>query len=333
MVCKVYIRTVMSEKRKLYSAGKPPSCTRCLLSRRLAKTEKKRKDRSASFRQAVSTTMASRFETDTDHLQHLTLDRVEDATSHAKVALDVAHALVDPTADDRPPDFAPPEPDDRHSDRDEPKAPREDHDDASKPDVLGVPPDPDSAPGDEHDVPSHRADSAADHLAHVQEDVVHAVHGEVVADDTPHHAVMPALVDGHVDAVSLAVPVSAAHPAHLTVIMPPGQMAHMASQAVEQPIKKKRKTYSNEEERRKARILKNRRTAEESRQRRMKKMKDLEEFAASSQVREKELQEETRILRVQIQTLEQMVNEKDAIIAQKDAEIQRFREKLHMKQT
>lgn len=64
-------------------------------------------------------------------------------------------------------------------------------------------------------------------------------------------------------------------------------------------------------------------------------MKELEEFVENSMVREKELQEEARIAKVQLQaiseSLEQVVNEKNAIIAQKDAEIQRLQEKLQLK--
>lgn len=67
----------------------------------------------------------------------------------------------------------------------------------------------------------------------------------------------------------------------------------------------------------------------------MKRMKELEERVENSAIREKELEEEARIAKMQLQTisesLEQLVNEKDAIIAQKDAEIQRLQQKLQMK--
>ncbi|ABW98081.1 hypothetical protein HAN_2g257 (nucleomorph) [Hemiselmis andersenii] len=60
--------------------------------------------------------------------------------------------------------------------------------------------------------------------------------------------------------------------------------------------RRKRRNFTNDEERRIARILKNRRTAEESRQRRIQKMKDLENFAASLDQREKKLREENQFL-------------------------------------
>mmetsp|Transcript_38953 Transcript_38953/g.97538 ORF Transcript_38953/g.97538 Transcript_38953/m.97538 type:complete len:206 (-) Transcript_38953:1013-1630(-) len=60
--------------------------------------------------------------------------------------------------------------------------------------------------------------------------------------------------------------------------------------------RRKRRNFTTDEERRIARILKNRRTAEESRQRRIQKMKDLENFAASLDEREKKLREENQFL-------------------------------------
>jgi hypothetical protein len=60
--------------------------------------------------------------------------------------------------------------------------------------------------------------------------------------------------------------------------------------------RRRRRKFNTDEERRIARILKNRRTAEESRQRRIQKMKDLEIFAASFEEREKKLREEIQYL-------------------------------------
>lgn len=60
--------------------------------------------------------------------------------------------------------------------------------------------------------------------------------------------------------------------------------------------RRKRRKFTTDEERRIARILKNRRTAEESRQRRIQKMKDLENFAASFDEKEKKLREEIQFL-------------------------------------
>ena len=56
--------------------------------------------------------------------------------------------------------------------------------------------------------------------------------------------------------------------------------------------RRKRRSFANEDERRIARIMKNRRTAEESRQRRIKRMKSLEDLAAESDYREERLIEE-----------------------------------------
>lgn len=60
--------------------------------------------------------------------------------------------------------------------------------------------------------------------------------------------------------------------------------------------RRKRRKFTTDEERRIARILKNRRTAEESRQRRIQKMKDLENFAAGFDEKEKKLREEIQYL-------------------------------------
>jgi len=60
--------------------------------------------------------------------------------------------------------------------------------------------------------------------------------------------------------------------------------------------RRKRRKFTTDEERRIATILKNRRTAEVSRQRRMQKMKDLENFAATFDEKEKKLREEIQYL-------------------------------------
>jgi hypothetical protein len=63
--------------------------------------------------------------------------------------------------------------------------------------------------------------------------------------------------------------------------------------------RRKRRKFASEEERRVARILKNRRTAEESRQRRIHKMKTLENFVSISEEREKKFKEELRSIGIQ----------------------------------
>jgi len=63
--------------------------------------------------------------------------------------------------------------------------------------------------------------------------------------------------------------------------------------------RRKRRKFATEEERRVARILKNRRTAEESRQRRIQKMKTLENFVSNSEEREKRFKDEIRIIGIQ----------------------------------
>ena len=63
--------------------------------------------------------------------------------------------------------------------------------------------------------------------------------------------------------------------------------------------RRKRRKFATEEERRVARILKNRRTAEESRQRRIQKMKTLENFVSNSVEREKRFKDEIRIIGIQ----------------------------------
>ena len=56
--------------------------------------------------------------------------------------------------------------------------------------------------------------------------------------------------------------------------------------------RRRRRKFLTDDERRIARILKNRRTAEESRQRRIQKMKQLESFAILSEERERKLRDE-----------------------------------------
>jgi hypothetical protein len=60
--------------------------------------------------------------------------------------------------------------------------------------------------------------------------------------------------------------------------------------------RRKRRTFANDDERRIARIMKNRRTAEESRQRRIRRMKSLEDLAAESDFKEDKLFEEITYL-------------------------------------
>nr|UXY87172.1 bZIP transcription factor 17 [Cryptomonas sp.] len=57
-----------------------------------------------------------------------------------------------------------------------------------------------------------------------------------------------------------------------------------------------RRKFLNEDERMIARVLKNRRTAEESRQRRIQKMKQLENFVVNSEERERKLRDEIHSL-------------------------------------
>ncbi|CAN8064126.1 unnamed protein product [Agarophyton chilense] len=162
-----------------------------------------------------------------------------------------------------------------------------------------------------------------------------------------------------VHTVALTVDPTAVHqPNALSDLMPAASTAHTIIRTSEmhthyQPSsKKKRKTYSTEEERRQARILKNRRTAEESRQRRLKRMKELEDIAAKAETRERELIEEIRLGKEQLQeaakledSLRTALQEKDAEIAQKDSqltqkeielaekheEVERLHEKLALK--
>nr|UXY87662.1 bZIP transcription factor 17 [Cryptomonas curvata] len=60
--------------------------------------------------------------------------------------------------------------------------------------------------------------------------------------------------------------------------------------------RRRRRKFLTDDERRIARILKNRRTAEESRQRRIQKMKQLENYVILSEEREKKLREEISYL-------------------------------------
>lgn len=95
--------------------------------------------------------------------------------------------------------------------------------------------------------------------------------------------------------------------------------------------KRKRKQYSSEEERRTARILKNRRTAEESRQRRLKRMKELEDIAEGAAVRENKLMKEIATLeqavtmhKQSVAMHEQTVASLRAIVAERDATIEQL---------
>jgi len=63
--------------------------------------------------------------------------------------------------------------------------------------------------------------------------------------------------------------------------------------------RRKRRKFASEEERRVARILKNRRTAEESRQRRIQRMRTLENFVSISEERERKFKEEIRLIALQ----------------------------------
>lgn len=102
--------------------------------------------------------------------------------------------------------------------------------------------------------------------------------------------------------------------------------------AAASPPKKKRRQYKSEEERRMARILKNRRTAEESRQRRLKRVKELEEFVDLHSARESKREEVLRDLRAQLQTqirvseaLRQVIAQKDLDLEQRDLDITRLK--------
>lgn len=61
-------------------------------------------------------------------------------------------------------------------------------------------------------------------------------------------------------------------------------------------------------------------------------MKELEEYAETAAMREKKLQEEARLAKAQLASLrdsmDQVVAQKDAEIATRDAEIQRLRDEL-----
>jgi len=63
--------------------------------------------------------------------------------------------------------------------------------------------------------------------------------------------------------------------------------------------RRKRRKFTSEEERRVARVLKNRRTAEESRQRRIQRMQTLENFVSISEEREKKFKEEIHLIGIQ----------------------------------
>jgi hypothetical protein len=67
--------------------------------------------------------------------------------------------------------------------------------------------------------------------------------------------------------------------------------------------RKKRRQYKTEEERRNARIIKNRRTAEESRQRRLRRMHELEESAKLNAERVRQLEHEVMALKAELANL------------------------------
>lgn len=79
-----------------------------------------------------------------------------------------------------------------------------------------------------------------------------------------------------------------------------------------EPARKKRRQFLSDDERRQARILKNRRTAEESRQRRLRKMKELEEISAKETARANALEEEVATIRAQLTALKERLNTSSA---------------------
>lgn len=95
--------------------------------------------------------------------------------------------------------------------------------------------------------------------------------------------------------------------------------------AAQLPAKRKRRQYKTEEERKKARILKNRRTAEESRQRRLKRMKELETIESSAKADRERFEEMERMYKAEIERFE----EKERMYK---AELERFEEKERMDQ-
>lgn len=263
------------------------------------------------------------------------LDRVDDPARHHK-PLDVSALDADPTADREDRD----DPDERDNDHTADREEREATDDRHEGTVKAEHNDPQDGviaqdardPGDKPEHPQSEAQESSHvtvTLGHPEEDTADQAQPDGTGSGEHEHHHQSDLTEHlHIHTVPTA---------HLTVLMPPHTQPlppqpPMQPPQPQQPLKKKRKTYSTEEERRKARILKNRRTAEESRQRRMKRMKELEEYAASSAIREKELQEEARLAKVQLgamrESMEQVVAQKDAEIATKDAEIERLREEL-----
>lgn len=135
-----------------------------------------------------------------------------------------------------------------------------------------------------------------------------------------HMGIVPAPTSASASALpQVPVPATVSTPASATALTPV-------------PIKKKRRTYSTEEERRNARILKNRRTAEESRQRRLRRMTELEDLARKSSEREKDLERQLDQARNQANSvsmsLKRIIQQKDKLLAEKDAEIARLRAKL-----
>lgn len=270
------------------------------------------------------------------------LERVEDPTRHHK-ALDVSALDGDASAEDSHARDLVDQEEREDGENRENVDEREERENAEDRDEHAVKPDhtdgQDGAvgqePQDASDKPEHVQPDAQE-SAHVT--LVHQVEAEhsdqvqpdgaAVEHEHHHQAVLAEHLEGHVDVVSTAQ-LTVLMPQHAQPLPPPPPMQPSPPQ---QPLKKKRKTYNTEEERRKARILKNRRTAEESRQRRMKRMKELEEYVASSAIREKDLQEEARLAKVQLaavrESMEQLVAQKEAEIATKDTEIQRLRDEL-----
>ncbi|PXF41088.1 hypothetical protein BWQ96_09192 [Gracilariopsis chorda] len=182
----------------------------------------------------------------------------------------------------------------------------------------------------------------------------------VSADNPPPIHLDSAVHAAAVHAVALTVDPATDHQqAALSDLMPAATTAQaivntsdLNAQQQQPQAKRRRKTYHTEEERRQARILKNRRTAEESRQRRLKRMKELEEIAAKAAARERELLDQIRQGKEQLQEAakietslrtilhekEEELAHKDSELAQKEAElvqrddeVQRLHDKLAMK--
>ncbi|CDF38844.1 unnamed protein product [Chondrus crispus] len=267
------------------------------------------------------------------------LDRVDDPARHHK-ALDVSVLDADHNHDDHAPLRDRDDTDDPMERDNDPNGDRPDRhaladhtDDAAKPDQT----DSRHPVIDQH--PSHPTDKQVHAIAPPQDPthVTLALPGDETPDQTQPDETATAEHDHHPSDLNEHLHIHAGSSSHLAVLMPPHAQSLTGPPAIHpptppQPVKKKRRTYNTEEERRKARILKNRRTAEESRQRRMKKMKDLEDYAETAAIREKKLQEETRLVKRQLaamrDSMDEVVAQKEAEIATKDAEIERLRDEL-----